>query len=116
MTKTDSDRSKTSYMITVETDAYQANESTGKIDRLCQGRKKVMAEDVSVTEDLYEMLLNGHMVTMSEPHRRKDDNSMECDVRNLHRSKYKANLELCRELQILPNQATHGRVTITILI
>ena len=82
--KTESDRSQTNYMITVETGQEHEIVTSAGIEAACQGRKVMMAEDVSVTKELYEMLHNGHMITMSEPHARTEPKSKECDVSSLN--------------------------------
>ena len=78
--KTETDRSHTSYLITVEAVPDHEIVSSPEIEAACPGRRVVMGEDVSVTEDLYEMLYNGHMVTLSEPHTRSQHQNNECDV------------------------------------
>jgi len=77
--KTDTDRSQTNYMITVETGEEHEISTSDQIQAACQGMKVVMARDVNVTKDLYDMLHNGHMITISEPHTRIEPQTMECD-------------------------------------
>ena len=78
--KTETDRSETSYLITVETKPDHEIVTSPEIEDACSGRRLVMAEDVSVTRNLYETLDNGHMITMSQPHTGSEDQNTACDV------------------------------------
>ena len=78
--KTETDRSETSYLITVETKPDHEIVSSPEIEAACSGRRVVMAEDVSVTRNLYETLHNGHMITMSQPLTGSKDQTTACDV------------------------------------